>query len=45
MITPLPGAWNQKPGSATLPFFGRRVEEVGEQGWFFKARPVSIGLE
>ena len=22
MITPIPGAWKQKPGSATLPFFG-----------------------
>jgi acetyl-CoA synthetase len=22
MITPLPNAWRQKPGSATLPFFG-----------------------
>ena len=22
MIAPLPGAWNEKPGCATLPFFG-----------------------
>ena len=22
MITPLPGLWDEKPGSATLPFFG-----------------------
>jgi hypothetical protein len=22
MITPLPNAWRQKPGSATFPFFG-----------------------
>lgn len=22
MLTPLPGAWAEKPGSATLPFFG-----------------------
>jgi acetyl-CoA synthetase len=22
MLTPLPGAWPEKPGSATLPFFG-----------------------
>ena len=22
LLTPLPGAWNLKPGSATLPFFG-----------------------
>nr|XP_017230015.1 PREDICTED: acetyl-coenzyme A synthetase, chloroplastic/glyoxysomal-like [Daucus carota subsp. sativus] len=25
MITPLPGAWPQKPGSATFPFFGIQV--------------------
>uniref|UniRef100_A0A2P2MV63 acetate--CoA ligase n=1 Tax=Rhizophora mucronata TaxID=61149 RepID=A0A2P2MV63_RHIMU len=25
MITPLPGAWPQKPGSATFPFFGVQV--------------------
>lgn len=24
-ITPLPGAWAQKPGSATFPFFGVQV--------------------
>lgn len=24
-ITPLPGAWPQKPGSATFPFFGVQV--------------------
>lgn len=24
MITPLPGAWSEKPGSATLPFFGAK---------------------
>ena len=24
-ITPLPGAWPQKPGSATFPFFGIQV--------------------
>ena len=23
MITPLPNAWRQKPGSATFPFFGK----------------------
>lgn len=22
LLTPLPGAWDPKPGSATLPFFG-----------------------
>lgn len=26
-ITPLPGAWPQKPGSATFPFFGVQVME------------------
>jgi acetyl-CoA synthetase len=26
MISPLPGAWPLKPGSATLPFFGVQVE-------------------
>lgn len=26
-ITPLPGAWPQKPGSATFPFFGVQVLE------------------
>lgn len=25
MISPLPGAWSLKPGSATLPFFGVQV--------------------
>lgn len=28
MITPLPGAWPQKPGSATLPFFGVQEEKT-----------------
>ncbi len=32
MITPLPGAIAQKPGSATLPFFGIRPEVVGPEG-------------
>jgi hypothetical protein len=27
-ITPLPGAWPQKPGSATLPFFGVQVSQA-----------------
>jgi acetyl-CoA synthetase len=32
LITPLPGAWGTKPGSATLPFFGVMPCIVDEQG-------------
>jgi acetyl-CoA synthetase len=32
MITPLPGAWPLKPGSATLPFFGVQPAIVDENG-------------
>lgn len=32
LITPLPGAIPQKPGSATLPFFGVRPEVVDSEG-------------
>ncbi|WMV37110.1 hypothetical protein MTR67_030495 [Solanum verrucosum] len=32
MITPMPGAWPQKPGSATLPFFGVQPVIVDEKG-------------
>ncbi len=32
MITPLPGATNLKPGSATFPFFGVRPEIVDAEG-------------
>ncbi|WVZ05601.1 hypothetical protein V8G54_018947, partial [Vigna mungo] len=32
MITPLPGAWSQKPGSATFPFFGVQPVIVDENG-------------
>jgi len=32
MITPLPGAIPQKPGSATLPFFGIQPQVLDEQG-------------
>ncbi|XP_043812269.1 acetyl-coenzyme A synthetase, chloroplastic/glyoxysomal-like isoform X2 [Manihot esculenta] len=32
MITPLPGAWPQKPGSATFPFFGIQPVIVNEKG-------------
>jgi acetyl-CoA synthetase len=31
-ITPLPGAWPQKPGSATFPFFGVQPVIVDEKG-------------
>ncbi|KAI3775652.1 hypothetical protein L1987_45400 [Smallanthus sonchifolius] len=30
MITPLPGAWPQKPGSATFPFFGVQYPNSGK---------------
>lgn len=32
MITPLPGAWALKPGSATLPFFGVQPVVLDPQG-------------
>ncbi|GBG75139.1 hypothetical protein CBR_g19652 [Chara braunii] len=32
LIAPLPGAWPQKPGSATLPFFGVEPVIVDENG-------------
>ncbi|KAF8390793.1 hypothetical protein HHK36_025321 [Tetracentron sinense] len=32
MITPLPGGWPQKPGSATFPFFGVQPVIVDEKG-------------
>ncbi|KAK4392815.1 Acetyl-coenzyme A synthetase, chloroplastic/glyoxysomal [Sesamum angolense] len=32
LITPLPGAWPQKPGSATFPFFGIQPVIVDEKG-------------
>ncbi len=32
MITPLPGATNLKPGSATFPFFGVKPEIVDQEG-------------
>ncbi|XP_021736098.1 acetyl-coenzyme A synthetase, chloroplastic/glyoxysomal-like [Chenopodium quinoa] len=32
MITPLPGAWAQKPGSASYPFFGVQPVIVDEKG-------------
>lgn len=33
MLTPLPGAWDPKPGSATLPFFGVQPVLVDEKVW------------
>lgn len=32
MISPLPGAWELKPGSATLPFFGVQPVVLDQQG-------------
>lgn len=32
MITPLPNAWEEKPGSATLPFFGEYSRQQGRAG-------------
>jgi len=32
LITPLPGAWPLKPGSATLPFFGVEPEIIRQDG-------------
>ena len=32
MITPLPGAWEQKPGCATLPFYGVDAALLDERG-------------
>ncbi len=32
LITPLPGAWGTKPGSATLPFFGVEPVILDDQG-------------
>jgi acyl-coenzyme A synthetase/AMP-(fatty) acid ligase len=38
MITPLPGAWPEKPGSATLPFFGVRPVVLDDKGNELQAR-------
>ncbi|KAK9811714.1 hypothetical protein WJX72_008881 [[Myrmecia] bisecta] len=32
LISPLPGVWGQKPGSASLPFFGAHIAMVDEKG-------------
>ncbi len=41
MITPLPGAWGTKPGSATLPFFGVKPVVVDENGKELEGNGVS----
>ena len=40
-ITPLPGAWPQKPGSATFPFFGVQVPLLS---WFSTFTAISFFL-
>lgn len=35
-ITPMPGAWPQKPGSATLPFFGVQVTYNRTHATFYR---------
>ncbi len=42
LITPLPGAIAQKPGSATLPFFGVKPLLVDNDGKELPARPKAI---
>jgi hypothetical protein len=39
IITPLPGCTPQKPGAATLPFFGASVVRLG---WFDVAEPILL---
>jgi acetyl-CoA synthetase len=41
MITPLPGAIDTKPGSATLPFFGVKLAVVNEEGAVLEGNDVS----
>ena len=41
MITPLPGAWGTKPGSATLPYFGVLPAVLDEQGNELEGNGVS----
>jgi hypothetical protein len=42
-ITPLPGAWPLKPGSATLPFFGVEPAIVDEHGKEMEVRFCKVG--
>ena len=44
LISPLPGATPQKPGSATLPFFGVRPEIVDEHGHVLEGNDVRGNL-
>jgi len=44
MISPLPGAIETKPGSATLPFFGIQPELVDDQGNVIEGNDVSGNL-
>ncbi len=44
LITPLPGAFDLKPGSATLPFFGIRPVVVDDQGNRLEGYGVSGNL-
>jgi acetyl-CoA synthetase len=41
MITPLPGAWGTKPGSATLPFFGIKPGVMDEHGKEIEGNDIS----
>jgi acetyl-CoA synthetase len=45
MITPLPGAIPQKPGSATVPFFGIEPEILGSDGELRKPDPKTGDTE
>lgn len=45
MITPLPGAIAQKPGSATVPFFGIEPEILGSDGELRKPDPKTGDTE
>ena len=40
MMSPLPGAWPEKPGSATLPFFGVVPLIVDDKARLWPLQPV-----
>jgi len=44
MITPLPGVWPTKPGSATLPFFGVLPVVLNDKGEELEG-PAEVGGE
>ena len=48
LLTPLPGAWNLKPGSATLPFFGVQPvlldEKVSQHNHIYQCVPYLLCL-